>query len=342
MTGAIAVDGLFQLLTGTSVFLLTLITGLMVVFVVRSRRRGNAAEDGTEETIPHEEPAPAAARRRVALEVAWTTMSAALVLVIFAWGVRQSVRASVEPPGAYEIVATGQMWQWSFTYPNGYTDPELHVPAGTPVRVTVVSKDVIHGLSVPALGVNQDAVPGRPNRAWFAASEAGTFDLYCTGYCGTNHSTMVSRVVVQEPGEFRKWLSDAGAKALDLPPAELGKKLYETQGCAVCHSVDGTPRVGPTWKGAFGSQVPLADGRSVLADEVYLRESILEPTAKVHAGFGPVMPRFDQLKPRDVDGLVAYIKTLGGPPAPGAQPATQPATAPTMGPTTLPAAAGKK
>ena len=230
-------------------------------------------------------------------------------MVIFLWGFDGYVDMRQAPTDAIEIKATAQKWKWQFTYQNGETSPWLHVPVGEDVRILIEAKDVLHSLSIPAFRTKMDAVPGRYTDLWFRATKTGKYPIFCTEYCGTQHSEMLSEVTVDKShGEWADWV-DSLAKA--LPPLEEGKKVYETRGCKTCHSIDGTPKVGPTWKGLFGSQRTFADGSTGTADENYIKQSILEPNSQIVQGFAPAMPTYQgQLKDRHINGVIAYIKSL--------------------------------
>ncbi len=272
----------------------------MVVFVVRYRRR-----EGVEP-----EPSPT---HNTALELTWTVIPLLLVMVIFAWGFKAFLDMSTPPANAYEIQVTGQKWKWLFTYPNGYVDENLHVPVDEPVRLVMTSEDVIHSFYMPAFRMKQDVVPGRYTKVWFRATKAGEYQVFCAEYCGTGHSDMLAQVVVHEPGGFEKWLDEVGNLFKTMPPVEVGERLYRQRGCAQCHSIDGAASVGPTFKGVFGHDQALKGGGSALVDENYIRESILEPQAKIVAGFEPVMPTFKgQLTDREITAIIEYIKTLSG------------------------------
>ena len=298
-TGAPAVDNLFHFILWLSVFFFALIVGLMVLFVVRYRRRAGREEP---------EPSPS---HNVALEVTWTVIPLLLVFVIFVWGFKVFLDLNTPPANSYEVLVTGQKWKWLFTYPNGHVDENLHVPIDTPIRLVMTSEDVIHSFYVPAFRIKRDVVPGRYAKAWFRATRAGEYQVFCAEYCGTGHSDMGTHVVVHEPGGFERWMTEVADFLNKLPPAEAGERLFKARGCAQCHSVDGAAGVGPTLKGVFGHAVPLADGRSVTADEDYVRESILEPQAKVVAGFQPVMPTYKgKLKDQEITAIAEYMKTL--------------------------------
>ncbi|MBP7147814.1 MAG: cytochrome c oxidase subunit II [Acidobacteria bacterium] len=292
------VDWLFWFIFYTSGFFFVLIIGLMLLFILRYRRR-RVDEAGTG---PH---------HNTALEVVWTAVPVMLVSAMFYFGMRSFVGQVVTPGNAYEIQVTGQKWKWSFTYPNGYVDENLHVPADVPVRLVMTSSDVIHSLFVPAFRLKRDVVPGRYTKMWFRAIEPGEYDIYCAEYCGTSHSDMLSKCVVHPPGGFEKWLEEAANFVTRMPPVEAGERLYKVRGCSQCHSVGGQPGIGPTFKGLFGHTQVLAGGGNVTVDENYIRQSILEPQAQVAAGFDPVMPTYQgRLKDPEIAALIEYIKSL--------------------------------
>jgi cytochrome c oxidase subunit 2 len=233
------------------------------------------------------------------------------VIVIFVWAFRVFLNINTPPANAYEVQVTGQKWKWLFTYPNGHVDQDLHVPVNTPVRLVMTSEDVIHGFFIPAFRLKHDVLPGRYVKLWFRAVKTGEFQIYCTQYCGTGHSDMWAKVIVHEPGGFESWLQAASNFLKTMSPAQAGEMLYRTRGCAQCHTVTGEASTGPTWKGLFGRTVPLQGGGSVVADENYVRESILDPQAQVVAGFQPVMPTFKgRLSDQEISAIIAYIKTL--------------------------------
>jgi cytochrome c oxidase subunit II len=221
------------------------------------------------------------------------------------------MHASVAPAESYEIAVTAKKWAWSFTYPTGATTSELHVPAGRPVKLLMSSQDVLHSFFVPEFRVKQDVVPGSYTSVWFHAIEPGEFTLLCTEYCGTAHSSMLAKVVVHEEREFQEWLEGVSDAGKGLTPVEFGQKLYTTAQCNTCHSVDGRRLIGPTWQGIYNAERRLRDGTTVIADENYLRDSILNPAAQIVEGYPPVMPSYKgQLRDAEIDALIAYMKTL--------------------------------
>jgi cytochrome c oxidase subunit 2 len=299
-TTAGEVDWLFLFIFYISVLFFLLIVGVMIVFLVRYRRR---RQREAEESPSH----------NLALEITWSVIPVAVVIAIFAIGFKSFLDMASPPGNAYEISVVGQKWNWNFTYPDGTVAPELHVPVDRPVKLVLTSEDVIHSLFIPAFRLKRDAVPGRYTTTWFRATKPGQYPLLCAEYCGTGHSDMLSWVVVHEPGGFESWLAEAGSFLDKLPPAEAGERIYQSRGCAQCHSVDGSARVGPTFRDLYGSTRPLAGGGTVLADENYIRESVLAPLEKVAAGYEPVMPTYQgKLSDQEITVLIAYLKQLAG------------------------------
>ncbi|MBD3162105.1 MAG: cytochrome c oxidase subunit II [Candidatus Eisenbacteria bacterium] len=299
-TGASSVDNVFDLIFWISMFFFALIVIVMVVFVFRYRARGRELDSK-----------PGVPKHNFRLELAWTIIPLLIVIGIFYVGLRGFLDMAVPPANAYEVQVTAQRWKWLFTYPNGYVDENLHVPVGRPIQLVMTSEDVIHSFFVPDFRLKMDVVPGRYSKTWFEAKNPGQHQIFCTEYCGTGHSDMLASVVVHEPGGFERWLEDAADFIENLPPAEAGQMLYQQRGCAQCHSVDGRAGIGPTLKGIFGQTHPMQDGSSVTVDEDYIRESILDPQAKVVAGYQPVMPTFQgKLKDKEITVIIAYIKSL--------------------------------
>ena len=300
-TAAFEVDRVFYFIFWTSAFFFVLIVGLMVFFVIRYRRREGVEPGQT-------------AHHNLALELTWSGIPLILVFVMFYMGMKAMINIETPPSRAYEILVTAQRWSWLFTYPNGYVDKDLHVPLDVPVRLTMRSEDVIHSFYVPSFRLKKDIVPGKYTKTWFCATKPGRHVVFCAEYCGTQHSDMLADVVVHPAGEFEKWLADASNFADKLPPAEAGKRLYEIRGCKQCHSIDGKAGIGPSFKGAFGKEHALTGGARALVDENYIRESIMEPQAKVTAGYDPVMPTYKgRLKDAEITVIIEYIKTLAEP-----------------------------
>lgn len=297
-SAASEVDSAFYFFFWVSVFFTLLIVTTMVAFVILYRRRkGRKAE----KTITHSLP----------LELTWSIIPFGIMMVAFYLGVKSYINMTTPPENAYEIIVTAQKWSWVFQYPNGYADENLHVPVDRPVMLTMSSQDVIHSLYIPAFRLKRDVVPGRYTKMWFTATEPGEYELFCTEYCGQGHSAMGAVVVVHGPGEFEKWLKDAANFIDRIPPAQAGARLFKTHGCTQCHSVDGTPGIGPSLKNVFGTQQPLTTGESVLADENYMRESILNPEVKIVAGYEPVMPTFKgRLSDKQITVMIEYLKSI--------------------------------
>ena len=297
-TTAASVDQLFYFILFVCIAFFALIGGVMAVLVLSFRRR----EARRVQRSPD---------HNNWLELAWSVIPTILVAIIFMWGFIGYLDARTPPDDAYEVQVVARKWSWAFIYPNGHVDSDLHVPADRPIALVMSSDDVIHSLFVPAFRLKMDLVPGRYSKAWFEATEAGKFDLYCAEYCGTGHSLMNASVVVHASGEFQKWLDDAGNYLDELTPVEAGGLLYTRRGCVQCHSLDGSAKAGPSFRGVFGTSQRMASGEDVEIDENYIRESILEPQAKLRAGFRPVMPTYKgQLTDEEISALVQFIKSL--------------------------------
>lgn len=295
------VDALFFFLCAVTIFFVALIAGLIVVFMVRYRR-----------VDPNE--VPPDVHGSMALEVFWTAVPFAIVMVIFFWGASLYATIRRAPDDAMRINVVGKQWMWKMQHMEGRREiNELHIPIGRPVQVTLTSEDVIHSFFVPAFRTKQDAVPGRYTSTWFEATVPGTYHLFCAEYCGTLHSGMIGRIVAMEPSAFQAWLAGADTQQdVVLSVADSGRRIFEQQGCASCHAArgEGTTR-GPSLDGLFGSTVSLEGGRRVLADENYLRESILQPQKQLVAGHQPIMPTYQGLLDEEsVMQLIAYLKTL--------------------------------
>jgi cytochrome c oxidase subunit 2 len=247
------------------------------------------------------------------LEIVWTVIPLALTMVMFVWSSSLYFTLARPPSDSIEMYAVGKQWMWKFQHPEGQREiNELHVPVGQDVRLTMSSEDVIHSFFVPAFRVKQDVVPGRYTQTWFRATRVGSYHLFCAEYCGTQHSGMIGRVVVMKPDDYQAWLAGEGGAVSGQTLAQAGEKLFTERACASCHLESGQGP-GPSLVDLAGSTVHLKDGGTVVADDTYLRESILNPAAKIVAGYQPVMPTFQgQLGEEQLVQLLAYIKSLGG------------------------------
>jgi cytochrome c oxidase subunit 2 len=232
-------------------------------------------------------------------------------MTIFAWGAQLYFEQYRPPKNAVEIYVVGKQWMWKIQHTTGQREiNQLHVPLGRKVKLIMTSEDVIHDFFIPAFRIKTDVLPGRYTSQWFEATKTGTYHLFCAEYCGMNHSGMIGSVVVMEPREFENWLS---GNTSQLPPAVAGQQLYQTLGCVSCHGASGEGGRGPALAGLFGSQISLANGQSVRADEIYIRESIVNPHVKLVAGFGPIMPTFQgQVTEDQLVQIIAFIKSLQG------------------------------
>lgn len=297
-TTAENVDWQFNFITWVSTVVFVMVVITMIAFAWRYRMRPGHAE----------QPSPS---HNNAVEVTWTVIPILIFMAIFFLGFVGFLDMRNPPDDAYEINVIASKWKWQFKYPNGLISGELHVPVDRPIKLIQESRDVLHSLYIPAFRIKMDVVPGRYTYQWFEANKIGTYDLFCAEYCGKDHSNMYTVVIVESEEDFETFLNTDIFK--DMPDEEAGAKLYSYRGCASCHSVDGTAVAngGPTFKGAFGTTVPLTDGSTVLMDENYIRESLLQPMAKIHQGYEPRMPSFQgSLNDDDIRRIVAYIKSL--------------------------------
>jgi len=289
-----SIDPLFMFIFAACLVLLAGITAVMLFFVVRYHR--SRAPQPTSQV-----------EGNLWLEIIWIVLPTLLVMAMFYYGWAGYLSLRNVPKDALPVTATARMWSWSFSYPNGAVSPKLYVPVGKPIRVDLVSQDVIHGFFLPAFRVKRDIVPGMKNHAWFVASKPGSYDLFCSQFCGTGHSAMITTVEAVPEPEFVVWLG----KALDGEGVS-GKVLLEKHGCLGCHSLDGSPKLGPGFKGIWNrAETVLSNGveRSIIVDEAYLRRSILDPGADVVKGFPPVMPPF-KLKDDEIREIVEYLKVV--------------------------------
>jgi cytochrome c oxidase subunit II len=259
------------------------------------------------------------------LEAAWMIIPLILALVMFSWGAVIYVDYRTMPQDTLDIYVIGKQWMWKAQQPNGMREiNELHVPAGRNVRLIMASEDVIHDFYVPAFRVKMDVVPGHYNTMWFRPTKPGRYHFFCSQYCGTNHALMGGWITVLEPSDYAAWLS--GSSSGESNPLVAGEKLFAEKACITCHVANGTGRA-PSLNGLYGAQVLLADGSTVTANDDYIRESILQPRARIVAGYQPLMPTFQgQLTEEQILALTAYIKSLGTQPVPEKGSGIAPAT----------------
>ena len=316
-------DGLYYFLVYLSVFFFVLVIGAMVYFMVAYRHR--PGQKTLYFTGSH------------LLEAIWIAVPTALLMGIFVWGYSIYHSMTQPPSDATEIRVIGKQWLWTFQYDNGKTTVnEVFVPVNKPVKLIMTSEDVLHSFFVPTFRVKQDVVPGMYSSIWFTATVPGKHQVYCTEYCGTAHSSMLAKVVVLDDEQWKAWnrnkpigdvpnaqedvgiesaeaATGAGADRLvaQASLAEQGKAVYQNKGSVACHSVDGTPKIGPTHKGLFGSKVELTNGKVVVADENYIRNHIENPQSTTVKGFNPVMPTFKGLIiETEMNALIAYLKSI--------------------------------
>lgn len=292
------VDSFYMFLVGMSTFFSLLIAGLIVFFAVRYARGRKV-----DRTRPPES--------NLVLEIVWSTVPLVLSVVIFFWGARLYLRLFTEPLGGYgEVVyVVGKQWMWKVQHPQGPMEiGALHAPMGIPIRLVMTSQDVIHDFSIPALRIKRDVVPGRYTSLWFQATRTGEFPIYCSEYCGTLHSQMLGKLVIQSPAAYAAWLAQGAAAGTAV---QAGERLFTSLGCGGCHGAEGGAIRAPQLAGVFGRPVPLQSGGFATADEAYLRESILFPGRKVVAGYAPVMPTFaGQINEEQMVELIAYLRSL--------------------------------
>ncbi len=289
------VDSLFFFLIGVSVFFASLIFFLVIYFAIKYRRR---SEDERPQRIVGS----------IWLETFWTVVPLGLTMIMFIWGARLFFVTNDPPSNAMEIDVVGRQWMWKIQHPEGRREiNELHVPVGRPVKLRMTSEDVIHDFFIPAFRVKKDVLPGRYTTLWFEATKPGDYHLFCAQYCGLQHAGMIGHVIVMTPTDYENWLSGG---ATGISTADTGGKLFQRLGCDTCHLPNGGGR-GPSLAGIFGKTVKLQGGQTVVADENYIRESILDPQAKIVAGYQPIMPTFKGLIGEDgILQIVAYIQSL--------------------------------
>jgi cytochrome c oxidase subunit II len=301
-TAAPMVDRLYIFLLLVAAFFTFSICAAIIYFVLKYRRGARVDRRRS----PH--------HGTMAIEITWSVLPLLLSMVIFGWGAALYFRAHRPPPDCHEVNVLAKQWMWHIQHSGGQREINtLHVPVGRPVQLRMISEDVIHSFFVPAFRLKQDVLPGRYVTMWFEANKAGRYHLFCAEYCGTSHSKMIGEVVALEPAEFAEWLQGGPVQA----PEAAGETLFAKYRCNTCHTTAVHPRC-PPLGGLFGSKVTLQGGSTLTADEAYVRESILQPNAKIVAGYQSLMPSFTgQISELELFDLVAYLKSLSKPTAVG-------------------------
>ena len=317
-TTATEVDRLFYFLTGVCGAVGLLVAVLIIYFSIRYRRR------------PGQLGPPPPTRSSHALEWFWTLTPLGFFLGMFAWGATIYFDAYRAPDDATPIYVVAKQWMWKLQHPEGQREiNELHVPRDRPFKLILTSEDVIHSFFVPEFRVHMDVLPNRYTSVWFRATRPGTYHLFCSQYCGTNHAGMIGRVIVMEPVDYENWLHlhAEGSMALE------GRKVFLKYRCLSCHSADPNARA-PVLEELYGKRVQLQDGRTVIADDDYIRESIYDPGAKIVAGWQNLMPTFrGQVSPEEINQLIAYFRSLKrGETPPRVEEFPPPATTPPINP----------
>jgi len=291
------VDNLYSFLLWSSLVSCIILIGGMIYFVVKYKRR---TDNDKTPYISH----------NTFLEFLWSFIPLVFFLGFFAWGWWVYHEMRQMPENSLEVHVFGRQWSWEFVYKSGKSSGnEFVVPVNTPVKLIMTSRDVLHSFYIPSMRIKQDVIPGQYTTLSFNSNKLGDFQVFCAEYCGTTHSGMLAKMRVVTQADYEKWIQE-NEEGMTL--AQKGQKYYTDKGCVACHSVDGTPKVGPTWKGAFGKERELADGSKAMSDENYLRESILNPNAKVVKGFpAGQMPTYQgQLNEDQVNALIEFIKSL--------------------------------
>jgi cytochrome c oxidase subunit 2 len=288
-TFAMDVDALYFFIVAVTAFFALVVAVAVIYFGAKYRRR-------------HDGEVGARIEGNLPLELLWSVIPTMIAMVMFGWGASVYYHLRRTPDEALQVYAVGKQWMWKFQHLEGQREiNELHVPLGRAVKVTMTSEDVLHSLYFPSFRQKMDVIPGRYTTLWFEASKVGTYHIFCAEYCGTNHSRMIGQVVVLEPAQYQSWLAGGGEGSL----AQRGGALFQQLACNSCHLDTGQGR-GPSLKDIFGKPVQLQDGSTVMVDEAYLRESIVNSQAKIVRGFQPLMPTFQGLI--NEEGLVSLIE----------------------------------
>ena len=288
------VDALYFFLVAMTIVGTTLVATLLLVFSIRYRREKNPVATQIEGST--------------LLEATWTIIPLAIFLLTFVWGALLYFRIYDPPVNAMNIYIVGKQWMWKAEHPGGQHEIDsLHVPMGKPIQLTMISQDVFHSFSIPDFRIKREVIPGRYSTVWFEATQVGTYHLFCTQYCGTQHAGMIGEVTVLTPADYKKWLDQSNS---GQSLAQNGERLFASMGCNSCHNGTAAAR-GPSLAGVYGSRLTLTDGRQILVDDAYLRDAILNPSEHVTAGFAPIMPTYQgQISEDGLIDLVEYIKGL--------------------------------
>ena len=284
----------FLIITAACVVLLVAVTTTMLVFIYKYNRRRNPVPEDIEENLP--------------LEVAWTVLPTLLVLGMFYFGWVDFDYIRNPPKDAMPIDVIARQWSWTFKYQDGRQTDTLRVPVGRPVKLVMTSEDVIHSLFIPAYRIKEDCVPGLKTHLWFNADQTGTFDIFCTEYCGLEHSHMRAKLIAMPATDFAAWYKTKE----EAEGTNKGLELLRTKGCLGCHTTDGTRKVGPTFKGLYGSNVTVVTNgkeRTTAANEDYIERSVRNPGADVVKGYPNIMPKIP-VTDEELKEILEYLETL--------------------------------
>jgi cytochrome c oxidase subunit 2 len=303
-------DDTFFFIMGISLTLLALNTGVMIYFVIRYRRKRHPQAEEVRENTP--------------LEIIWTVIPTLLVLAIFFVGWKGFQYMRTAPPDAMIVKVLARQWSWTFTYENGRQDSVLRVPVRKPVKLLITSADVLHSLFIPAYRIKEDAVPGRETYLWFLPDEPGSYDLFCTEYCGVGHHEMITKVEVESQQDFEAWYQGKASAEAGVTAAKKTEKKKESheavaellniKGCLACHTIDGSAKIGPTFKGIFSKkEIVVRNGkeREIVVDEAFIKQTLLQPELDRVKGYPPIMPsQKGLLTDHEIDEIVEYLKAL--------------------------------
>jgi len=287
-------DALYFFLLGMTVTGVILVGAIVTTFSLRYRKSKSPVATQIEGST--------------LLEATWTIIPLGIFLVAFVWGALLYFRIYTPPINSMNIYIVGKQWMWKAEHPGGQHEINaLHVPTGQPIQLTMISQDVFHSFSIPEFRIKREVIPGRYSTVWFQATTPGEYHLFCTQYCGTNHSVMIGTITVLSPSDYKKWTEESTS---GMSLAQNGERLFASMGCNACHSGNAAAR-GPNLAAVYGSKLQLTNGSSVLVNEAYLRDAILNPSQHVTAGYAPIMPTYQgQISEDGLIDIVEYLKTL--------------------------------